>query len=115
MTSHPFRSEIFALGDEYVEWMAQNSPIEATSLGVPVNQDRFDDFSLASADKFAQYQRECLLRLNAISPIDDIDRIAQSVMRERLETRIALHESREAYIAFGAIVSPAMEMRQAFE
>ena len=89
--------------------------VEATSMGLSINQDRLDDLSLESMEKFATYQRGILKRLIEIEPIDEIDRISQAVMRERLETRLALHESREAYVTFGAIVSPSNSMRQAFE
>jgi len=114
-TASAFRSPIFALGSEYIDRLGQESPIQATSMGLSINQDRLDDFSLAAQEKSANYQREVLARLLALTPIDEVDRISQSVMRERLETRLALHESREAYVSYGAIVSPALAIRQTFE
>ena len=102
-TTH--RSEIFALSDEYVEKSAAFSPMECTSLGIPGYEDQLDDFSLAHANKAAAYSRDVLHRAKALQPIDDIDRIAQAVLIERIESRLQLHDSREAYVAYGQLAS----------
>ena len=114
MTTTAHRSEIFALSDEYVEKGAAFSPIECTSLGIPGFEDQLDDFSLAHAGKSAAYARDVLNRAKAIQPIDDIDRIAQAVLIERTESRLQLHDSREAYVAYGQISSPVAAIRSVF-
>ena len=109
------RSAIFALSNEIVERIAEHSPISATDMGSPLNQDRLDDFSIASRERLADYYRDVLNRLSSMQPIDEIDRIAKSVITERLGTRIALVESREGIVTFGAIASPSTAIRQVFE
>ena len=114
-SSQEFRSEIFALSDQVVEAIAEHSPISATGMGSTLHQERLDDFSIENYEKLINYYREILAKLDLITPLDDIDRIAKSVLIERLQTRIALFESREGYVAFGAIASPSTEIRQVFE
>ena len=114
MTTTSHRSEIFALSDEYVEKGAAFSPMECTSLGIPGFEDQLDDFSLAHANKSAAYARDVLNRAKAITPIDEIDRIAQAVLIERTESRLQLHDSREAYVAYGQISSPVASIRSVF-
>ena len=114
MTSTAHRSEIFALSDEYVEKGAAFSPIGCTSLGIPGREGELDDFSLSHSNKEAAYSRDVLHRAKALAPIDEIDRIAQAVLIERIESRLQLHESREAYVAYGQIVNPVAHIRQVF-
>ena len=114
-SSNTFRSEIFALSDQVVEAIAEHSPISATNMGSPLHQDRLDDFSIGNREKLINYYCQTVTKLASMTPIDEIDRIAKSVITERLETRISLFESREGYVAFGAIASPSTEIRQVFE
>jgi len=114
MTTSAHRSPIFALSDEYVEKGAAFSPMDCTQLGIPGFDDQLDDFSLSHANRVAAYARDVLHRAKALQPIDEIDRIAQAVLIERIEARLQLHDSREAYVAFGQIASPVAGIRQIF-
>ena len=114
MTESTHRSEIFALSDEYVEKEAAFSPIGSTFLGIPGLENQLDDFSLSHANTAAAYARDVLHRAKSLVPIDDIDRIAQTVLIERIEARLQLHDSREAYVAYGQLASPVSSIRQVF-
>jgi len=109
------RSPIFEISDVYIDQAAELSPMDCTYLGNGLNQDKLDDFSLASAEKSADLIRETLTKLAAMEPIDEIDRIAKAVMIERLESGLALHDSQEAFVLWGVISSPPSNIRSIFE
>ncbi len=110
-----FRSPIFELSHQYIDDEAAFSPMGSTFLGNGLNQDKLDDFSIAGAQKFANLTRVTLAKLIALKPIDDIDRIAQTVMQERLESSLALHESQESFVLWNVVTSPPSDIRSIFE
>ena len=110
-----FRSPIFELSHQYIEDEAALSPMGSTFLGNGLNQDKLDDFSMTGAKKFADLAMATLAKLVSLQPIDDIDRISQTVMRERLESTLALYESKELYVLWNVITSPPSDVRSIFE
>jgi uncharacterized protein (DUF885 family) len=113
MTSH--RSPIFALSDSYVEKSARLSPMSSTYLGITDLNDQLDDFSIAGRAVEADLTRKTLAELAALTPIDEIDRVAKSVMHERLTSSLQLHDSFESHISFNVLTSPPADIRQVFE
>lgn len=113
MTTH--RSPIFALSDSYVEKSARLSPMDSTYLGITDLNDQLDDFSIAGRAVEADLTRATLAELAVLEPIDEIDRVAKSVMQERLTSSLQLHDSFESHISFNVLTSPPAEIRQIFE
>jgi uncharacterized protein (DUF885 family) len=113
MTTH--RSPIFALSDSYVEKSARLSPMASTYLGITDLNDQLDDFSIAGRAVDADLTRATLAELNKLEPIDEIDRVAKSVMHERLTSSLQLHDSFESHINFNVLTSPPADIRQVFE
>ena len=113
MTTH--RSPIFALSDSYVEKSARLSPMASTYLGIADLNDQLDDFSIAGRAVEADLSRVTLAELNKLEPIDEIDRVAKSVMQERLTSSLQLHDSFESHISFNVLTSPPADIRQVFE
>jgi uncharacterized protein (DUF885 family) len=113
MTSH--RSPIFALSDSYVEKSARLSPMSSTYLGITDLNDQLDDFSIAGRAVEADLTRKTLAELSTLAPIDEIDRVAKSVMQERLTSSLELHDSFESHISFNVLTSPPADIRQVFE
>ena len=110
-----FRSPIFELSHTYVDDAAALSPMSCTYLGNGLNQDKLNDFSIAEAQKAADLTKATLTKLMALKPIDEIDRIAQTVMKERLESSLALHESQESFVLWNVLTSPPSNVRAIFE
>ena len=110
-----YRSPIFEIADRYTNEIVKFSPILATDLGVPGFETKLDDFSLAANKKSTAYQKKILVELLAMNPIDEIDRIAKTVMVERISSDIQTADSLEEYAIFGAIQSPVSSIRQVFE
>ena len=113
MTTH--RSPIFALSDSYVEKSARLSPMSSTYLGLTELNDQLDDFSIAGRAVEADLTRATLAELDKLEPIDEIDRVAKSVMQERLTSSLQLHDSFESHISFNVLTSPPADIRQVFE
>ena len=113
MTTH--RSPIFALSDSYVEKAARLSPMAATYLGITDLNDQLDDFSIAGRAVEAELTRTTLAELATLEPIDEIDRVAKSVMVERLTSSLQLHDSFESHLSFNVLTSPPADIRQVFE
>ena len=113
MTTH--RSPIFALSDSYVEKSARLSPMASTYLGITDLNDQLDDFSIAGRAVEADLSRATLAELDKLEPIDEIDRVAKSVMKERLTSSLQLHDSFESHISFNVLTSPPADIRQVFE
>jgi uncharacterized protein (DUF885 family) len=84
-------------------------------LGNGINQDKWDDHSLAGAEKSAELNRQSLKKLMALEPIDEIDRIAKKVMQERLESSLFLHDTDEVFLIWSVLTSPVSDMRSVFE
>ena len=109
------RSPIFEISDVYIDQEAALSPMGCTYLGNGLNQDKLDDFSIAASEVSANLTRETLKKLSAMQPIDEIDRIAKAVMTERLESGLALHDSKEGFVLWNVLTSPPSNVRSIFE
>ena len=110
-----YRSEIFELSDSYIDQSAAMSPMSCTYLGKDVDQDKLDDLSIAGMAKAATLTREVLKKLHGLTPIDEIDRIAKTVMEERLSSSLALHDSHEEHVLWNVLTSPPSNIRSIFE
>ena len=110
-----YRSEIFEISDVFIDEAAALSPMDCTYLGNGLNQDKLDDFSIAGVEITANLTRRTLKKLEAMQPIDEIDRIAKAVMTERLESGLALHESQEGFVLWNVLTSPPSNIRSIFE
>jgi uncharacterized protein (DUF885 family) len=89
--------------------------MDCTYLGNGLNQGKLDDFSIAGAEIIANLIRRTLKKLELMQPIDEIDRIAKSVMTERLESGLELHESQEGFVLWNVLTSPPSNIRSIFE
>ncbi len=110
-----YRSEIFKISDVFIDEAAALSPMDCTYLGNGLNQDKLDDFSIVGAENIANLTRQTLDKLAAMQPIDEIDRIAKTVMTERLESQLALHDSQEGFVLWNVLTSPPSNIRSIFE
>jgi uncharacterized protein (DUF885 family) len=111
----PARSELFAFADRLVEQLAARDPLLATSLGVEGYDHLLPSFSSSRWEEDADVTDASLAALRAIEPLDDVDRIAKSVMEERLSDASELERSGEYARRFGTITSPVSSIRQVFE
>ncbi|GAB3578375.1 DUF885 domain-containing protein [Calidifontibacter terrae] len=106
---------IDAIADAYHDASVALSPIAATYLGVPGQDDKLDDFSPAGWQAKAQLSRDTLAALAAAQPVDDVDKVTLSAMRERLGLDVEVHEAGIPQSSLDVIASPLQEVRDIFD
>jgi uncharacterized protein (DUF885 family) len=115
MSDTGHRSEVFKLANDIVERDAAFDPIFATSSGIAGYERLLPDYSPERDIRDKVYATEVLHQLSLLIPQDDVDRIGAEVMRERLESRLALLVSGESARTFSVLWSPLSDIRQVFE
>jgi uncharacterized protein (DUF885 family) len=108
--------------DAYVQQLAEQNPIVATMLGLPVGQDRLPDLSPAGEQADDQLRMATLARLaeveearNAAGGFADADeRRCARLLRERLQTEHAISETGENLRAMSNIFGPPQRVRSTF-
>ncbi|MCZ7536611.1 MAG: DUF885 domain-containing protein [Acidimicrobiia bacterium] len=108
-------SKVYEIADSYVESIAALDPIAATGIGVTGHDHRLTDYSPEGAEARADLARSTLTALAAAPIDDDRDRIASSVMQERLRTSLDLYEDGERLRDLRVIGSPMQSIRQCFD
>ncbi|MEI6590652.1 MAG: DUF885 domain-containing protein, partial [Actinomycetes bacterium] len=109
-----FRSPLFELADKYVETSTRMSPMACTELGISGYDHKLDEFTIEEANEQADFARQILKRAKEATPIDDIDRIGQAVLIERLESNLRVHDSFEQFVTYSPISNPASNIRSIF-
>ncbi len=111
----PHRSEIFSFAHDVVEGRRCARSDLRNGAGITAYDDQLPDFSPEGTRRHVEATRAALRELSTLTANDDIDRLAVSVMEERLSTRLTLLESGEAERVFSVIWSPLSDIRQVFE
>ena len=73
-----------AVAEAHFDAVVASSPMEATYLGVPGGETELDDLSPDGYAHHVQIARDTLARLDAVEPVDEVDRVTVAAMRERL-------------------------------
>ncbi len=113
--SEQLRGAITDLADQAVLDLAALCPSVATSVGVPGYDDRLDDLTpdgWAARREWAATLRTGLL---AAQPVDAAEGVARTVILERLDVELDLHDSGWAEADLNVIASPVQEMRMVFD
>ena len=116
-SSRPVRD----VADDFVRQLAELDPLVATDLGLPIRQDELPDLSPAGLEAKDELQRAVLARLAEVeaeaSPggfADDDERRCARLLRERLETELAIGATGENLRAMSNIFGPPQEVRGTF-
>ncbi|MDF1488137.1 DUF885 domain-containing protein [Tessaracoccus caeni] len=104
-----------AIADSYTEELARLSPIQATDMGIPGHDHRLDDFSPDGHAARTELARRTLAAVEAAPIVDEVDRITQLAMRERLGLEIELVEAGEHLADLNVVASPLQSIRDVFE
>ncbi len=108
-------SHIFYIAHEYVESVAQISPLRATYMGVPGHDHEMNDFSPEASDAEAELDRATLAQLETAPVEGDYDRIAREAMMDGLRLNLDRQDANEHYRSLSMIFSPIHSMRQVFD
>ena len=109
------RSAVFKFADQLVDVMVKESPLFAIELGIERDSDDLEDFSLAHVSNVLTRISADLRALDSLEIVNDVDRLAVEVMRERLGVMKMLIETGEGRRTFTRISSPVSWTRQSFE
>ncbi len=112
---NPQMGSVSDVADSYIREIARLDPVAATAWGIAGYDERLPDLSPAGIAERSELQRTTLTAL-AGSPTDsEADRIAAAVMRERLQSSLALDEAGEEYRSVRVLHSPQDSVRRAFD
>uniref|UniRef100_UPI003B3A3C7D DUF885 domain-containing protein n=1 Tax=Nakamurella sp. TaxID=1869182 RepID=UPI003B3A3C7D len=109
------RTAIDELSDAYVREYAVRRPVMATYIGLPVAQDRLDDYSpdgRAALDDLVTGTARRLAELPSTGPADDISR---AVLAERLAADADRYRSGWTHADLNVLASPVQEVREVFD
>jgi uncharacterized protein (DUF885 family) len=99
----------------YIDEMAALDPIDATGWGVAGHDDALPDLSPDGLEARAALRRRALRDLDGAELGTDDDRIAATVMAERLRINLELHEAQEDLRPIRVLHSPQSRVRQCFD
>jgi uncharacterized protein (DUF885 family) len=106
--------------DAYVEQEARLNPLDATSLGLPFGQDELPDLSPAGQEAVDELMRAALARLDEIEAAapggfsGGDERRCARLLRERVQTQLALSATGEHLRAMSNIFGPPQRVRSVF-
>ncbi|MGO8959879.1 MAG: DUF885 domain-containing protein [Streptosporangiaceae bacterium] len=117
-TTRPIR----ACADAYVQQLAELDSLTATMLGLPVGQDRLPDLSPAGRQAVDELRRATLAYLDEAETgalaaggfADGDERRCARLLRERLDTELAISATGEHLRAVSNIFGPPQSVRGAF-
>ncbi len=107
-------SQVFELASRIVDGTAAGHPIFATYMGVTGYDHLLTDQSPAAYDARAEQARAWLAELDTLPVENDDDRLAAAVIRERLESRLAVHDLRLHLRDVNVLGCPVQHNRNVF-
>jgi uncharacterized protein (DUF885 family) len=108
------------LADRYVEEMAALDPVEATAVGIAGHDEELTDYSPDGIAARAELDRRTLAALGELasiggSALDDAERAAAAVMKERIEARLLHADTHEHLRDLAVLGSAVQHVRQVFD
>ncbi|MDI9628188.1 MAG: DUF885 domain-containing protein [Acidobacteriota bacterium] len=91
------------------------SPVQATDLGLALNQDCYDDFSPDGRAEFADLARRTLAEAADLTPQDEVDRVTLTVLNERLGLQLEIHEADADLLSVNGIASDLHSIREVYD
>lgn len=113
MTRAP--SKIDELSNAWVVKLAELSPSFATYAGFAGGEDKLDDHSPAAIAHFNQLEKDLLVQLEALEPVDKIDEVSKDALAASLKLSIDLHETGLWKRDLDVLASPAQGIRDIFD
>ena len=103
------------VADDYFDAAVALSPIMATNAGIPGHEEDLDDFSPAGRAAFSALRQRTLAALAGVEPVDDVDRVTISALRNRLELDEEIHAAGLDEMSLNVIASPLQDLRDVFD
>lgn len=110
----PTGPTVRTLADRWVETLADLDPAVGTALGIRPGDDRMPDLSPDGLAARADAARAVLADLPHAVVADDDDRRCATLLRERLEASLAVHDAGEDLASLRPIGSPVQGLQSIF-
>ncbi len=109
------------IADRYVDGYVTLDPLTATALGLPLGADAYPDLSPEGLQARADLQRRTLADLDAAEAaagghdrLDDVERRCATLLRERLEATLALHDAGDDLRSVDTLFSTLHSLRSVY-
>ncbi len=103
------------LADGWVDTLAEQFPSLGTFIGRTEGNDRYEDFGPAGHERYLSSVRRTLRELEALEPVDDIDRVTQTDLSSQLRLEVELDEARWHLRDLNVIESPVQGVREVYD
>jgi uncharacterized protein (DUF885 family) len=111
----PENLSVTAIADGYVEELCALEPITATYLGIAGHDHELGDLSPEGLAAAEDLLRRTLVSLAAATPADDRERLAKTLMEERLGLDLERHEAGLPYGDLNVLASAPQAVRMIFD
>ncbi len=108
-------TQIDQLANQWVKDQAASYPSFATSIGYPGGEGDMDDYSPEALAKEQSDIKALISKLEALSPVDEVDLVTKEAMLFSLNGEIETYDSGLAFRSLNNIASPAQGVRDVFD
>ena len=106
---------IDAIAEEYLDEYLELVPQERVYLGRAGREGEYADYSPAGAEALVSLTKRALARIEASTPVDEVDRVTKLDLARDLRLSIAKHEAGFDQRDLNVIASPAQDLREIFD
>ncbi|MDO7881978.1 DUF885 domain-containing protein [Antiquaquibacter soli] len=116
-TAHEARTptEIDQIAEDWVTTLADLDPSIATWIGIPGRVDDYEDLSPAGHSKLVSEAKAVLAKIQAATPVDDVDRVTQTDLANDLQLALEQDEAGLWMRDVNVIASPAQGIRDVLD
>jgi uncharacterized protein (DUF885 family) len=111
----PPSSRIHEISDTFVDDHVRLNPIGATYIGVEGYEDQLTDYSPDGVRARGELAAAALRDIEAETPADDAERVAQAVFVERTRAELAVYDAGLLFADLNVIASPVQDTRMVFD
>jgi uncharacterized protein (DUF885 family) len=108
-------SEVFDIADRYCDQLGALDPCSATYAGIPGHDHEMTDYSPEGCARRVDLVRDTIATLATATHENDDDRLAASVMIDRMSLDVEQYEAHERLRDIRIIGSPIQSARQCFD
>ncbi len=103
------------IAEEWVDTLVELDPTVGTYIGRTEADAKLGDYSPEGLERSAEAMRRTVARLDAASPVDEIDRVTVADLRSELALALEANEAGLPLRDLNVIASPAQEIREVFD
>ncbi|ANJ26946.1 DUF885 domain-containing protein [Agromyces aureus] len=108
-------TDIDRIAEDWVDTIVDLDPTLGTYIGRKEADSRFGDYSPEGLERSLEAKRRAIARLDAATPVDDVDAVTLADLRSELALDVEAHEAGLPLRNLNVIASPAQEVRDVFD